>query len=186
MLTALSFGWILAPTVIIPPADPVNPINVYVLDRGYHSRLILPGNQGGLIQYAYGDWRYFALNQQDWQTGLAALFLPTQGTLGRQTFRDLPDLAQEVKLRPSDTLLKITVAGAEVAQLRRSLQNRFQQHWQTRTVNPRNGITFVQDDQDYTLLHNSNHEVASWLRALDCRVRGFILWPDFKFREPGD
>jgi len=160
----------------------VNPVDVYVLDRGYHSRLILPDDQGGLVQYAYGDWRYFALNQQDWRTGLAALFLPTQGTLGRKRFRDFPALAR--RLRPSDTLLEITVAGADVAQLRRSLQARFQQHWHTRTVNPRSGITFVQDDQDYTLLQNSNHEVARWLRALDCRVKGFVLWPDFQLREP--
>lgn len=174
----------LSPTVIIPPDHPVDPVNVYVLDRGYHSNLILPNGQGGLIQYAYGDWRYFALNQQNWRTGLAALFLPTQGTLGQQTFRDLADLTQ--RLRPSDTLLEITVAGADVEKLRRSLQRRFQQHALTRIVNPRNGITFVQDDENYTLLHNSNHAVVRWLRTLHCRVRGFILWPDFKLQEPGD
>lgn len=151
---------------------------VYVLDRGYHSRLILPQESGSWVQYAYGDWHYFALHQQGWPRGLAALLLPTQGTLGRRVFRDFATLTRQLKSH--DTLLPIVVARNDVVRLRQSLAHRFRKNFHTRVVNPRNGITFVQDDQDYTLLHNSNHELVGWLRQLNCQVQGFILLPDFQ------
>lgn len=178
MLASLVLTWVLSPTIITPPSDPVEPVNVYVLDRGYHSRLVLPEDEEGLIQYTYGDWHYFARNQQHLSSGLAALFLPTQGTLGRQIFKDFSTLARQIKHQ--DTLLPIAVARADVVHLRQSLANRFQKNFHTRVVNPRNEITFVQDDQDYTLLHNSNHELTDWLQQLRCKVQRFVLWPDFQ------
>jgi len=59
-----------SPTFIIPPTGPANPVTVYVVEQGYHSSLVLPDRDGGLIQYPYGDWRYFALNQQDFSNAM--------------------------------------------------------------------------------------------------------------------
>ena len=78
-------GWIFSPATIIPPVNPIIPVNIYLVDYGLHARLILTDERKKCLEYAYGDWRYFALNQQDWLTGAAALFLPTQGALGRKS-----------------------------------------------------------------------------------------------------
>jgi hypothetical protein len=182
MLAAVLLGWVLSPTVIIPPREPMEPVSVYVLDRGYHSRLILPQEAEGFVLYAYGDWHYFALHQQDWSRGLAALLLPTQGALGRQVFKDFPTLAQSIQRQ--NILLEIGVARADVVRLRQALDNRFQRNYHTRVVNSRNQLTFVQDDQDYTLLHNSNHELVQWLQQLDCQVQGFVALPNFQLSQP--
>jgi hypothetical protein len=136
-------------------------------------------NQGELIQYAYGDWKYYALGQQDWENTIAAVLIPTQGALGRRIFTSLTEF-QQTSQQEQATILSVAVASAKVEQLRQELNQRFDRQLSTYTENPDTGLTLVRDEQDYTLLHNSNHELVEWLQALDCRVRGFVLWANFR------
>ncbi len=101
---------IASPTTIIAPIDPVAPITVYVADFGYHARLILPTRQDGFLQYAYGDWDYFALNRHNWNNALTALFISTPGTLGRRKFKDLAELRQTFALDWQNILLSLEVS----------------------------------------------------------------------------
>jgi hypothetical protein len=178
VVAAIALILIASPAVIIPPPKPVQPVTVYVIDQGLHSRLVLPDGDNKLIQYAYGDWRYFALNQQNLGSGIAALLIPTQGTLGRREYQDLIEMKQT--LNSNNSVLSFPVAQLEVIQLKKSLDQRFNQNIATQIFNPINKMYFVQDDLDYTLYHNSNHELVVWLEALDCRVEGFVLLADFK------
>lgn len=172
-----------SPTLIIPPTAPVDPITVYVTDYGYHGRLVLPSRQGGLFQYSYGDWDYFALERQNWHNAIAALLIPTQGTLGRRKFKDLTELQQTLGPDWQNFLLSFEVATSKAFDLEESLGARFNQNIDTSVFNPYNGLTFVKDDRDYTLLHNSNHELVGWLQELDCQVRGFPTLPNFQIQE---
>lgn len=185
VVASVSLVWIFSPATIIPPADPADPVTVHVVDYGFHSRLVLPDGDGKLIQYAYGDWNYFALNQQDWSDGAAALLVPTQGTLGRRKFSNITELRQMID-RGDNTLLNFEVAGAKAIQLLASLDERFNRNINTRVENPLIEMTLVQDDQDYTLFHNSNHELVLWLKDLDCRVEGFVMWANFQVKYPKD
>jgi hypothetical protein len=169
--------------LIIPPTAPVEPITVYITDYGYHGRLVLPSRQGGFFQYAYGDWNYFALERQNWHNAIAALLIPTQGTLGRRKFNDISELRQTLGANWQDFLLSFEVATSKAFDLEQSLDARFNQNINTSVFNPYNGLTFVKDEQNYTLLHNSNHELVSWLEALDCQVRGFPTLPNFKIQD---
>lgn len=178
VLAAIALALISSRPVIIPPADPINPVIVYVIDTGLHSRLVMPDGDGGLIQYAYGDWRYFALNQQDLGSAIAALLIPTQGTLGRRKYHNLAQLKQSINA--NSQLLNFTVASAKVTQLRKLLEKRFNQNIETQIFNQLNQMHFVQDDLDYTLYHNSNHELVVWLQDLGCRVEGFVMLANFK------
>ncbi len=175
--------WILTPASIIPPADPVDGIAVHVVERGLHTSLVLPRGNNELMEYAYGDWNYFALNQQKLSDGLAALLIPTLGTIGRRQFTDITQLRQVVK-QEDITLLSFKVAEAKATQLMQSLDKRFNRNINTRVENPHTGLTLVQDDQKYTLLHNSNHEVVAWLEDLDCQVKGFVMWANFRVQYP--
>ncbi|MDH6076741.1 DUF2459 domain-containing protein [Chrysosporum ovalisporum FSS-45] len=181
IVALISLVLIASPTAIIPPANPEEPVTVYVLDLGLHSRLVLPDNQG-LIQYAYGDWRYFAFNQQDSATGIAALLIPTQGTLGRRKYENFAQLQQA--MNTDVTILNFAVATAKVTQLKKSLDKRFNQNIETKIFNPVNQMNFVQDELNYTLYHNSNHELVVWLKNLDCRVNGFVLVANFQVQLP--
>ena len=182
-LVVAVFILVCSPTMIFSPTTPVAPINVYVTDYGYHGRLILPARQGGLLQYAYGDWDYFALEKQKWHHALAALLIPTQGTLGRRQFKDLAELRQILGPDWQDILLSFEVATSKVLHLEESLDVRFNQNIDTSVFNPHNGLTFVKDERNYTLLHNSNHELVSWLEKLDCRVEGFVALPNFQLQD---
>jgi hypothetical protein len=170
------------PATIIPPSDPVEPVTVYVVDLGLHSRLVLPDRDQGLIQYAYGDWRYFALNQQGLGSGVRALLIPTQGTLGRRRYANISGLQQSVS--SDTTILSFAVARNKVTALNQFLDQRFENNIYTAIFNPQNQMIFVQDDLDYTLCHNSNHELVVWLKKLNCRVEGFVLLADFQLQVP--
>lgn len=208
LLLFLVVGFTLSsPTFIISPTAPVAPVTVYVIDYGYHSRLVLPDGEGKLVQYAYGDWRYFALNRQNLGNGIAALLYPTQGTIGRREFNNLAEFQRQLKrdqpegqgerlerhlettgdASPSraslrNTLLGFEVSAAKADQLLKLLDRRFRQNLPMRVKNSRNHLTFVPDDRDYILFHNSNHELVTWLKALDCRVEGFVALPNFQVK----
>jgi hypothetical protein len=182
IIALISVILIASPAVIIPPVEPVQPVTVYVVDLGLHSRLVLPDDEEGLVQYAYGDWRYFALNEQDLGSGIAALLIPTQGTLGRRKYEDVDQLKQAIS--DDVTILDFAVARAKARKLQKSLDQRFQQNINTQVFNPVSQMNFVKDDMDYTLYHNSNHELVAWLEDLDCRVEGFVLLADFQVKSP--
>lgn len=170
-----------SPAVIIPPPKPFQPVTVYIIDQGLHSRLVLPDGDTKLIQYAYGDWRYFALNQQNLGSGIAALLIPTQGTLGKREYQNVAEMKQT--LNSNYSLLSFSVARLDAIRLKQSLDQRFNQNIATQIFNPRNQMYFVQDDLDYTLYHNSNHELVVWLKKLDCRIEGFVLLADFQLSD---
>lgn len=175
-------GWVCSPATIIPSINSINPVNVYLIDYGFHSRLILPNDRDKCLEYAYGDWRYFALNQQDWLTGAAALFLPTQGTLGRKLKNC--DRLHSSAARKDNSLLSITVEKTNVTRLLKLLNSYFDRPATMQIENPHTGMTLVPYDRTYTLLHNSNHEVVHWLQDLGCRVEGFVLWANFRVEIP--
>lgn len=187
-LVVVGFILLSSPTLIIPPTDPAAPVTVYVIDYGYHSSLVLPDGKGKLMQYSYGDWRYFALNRQNLGDGIAALLYPTQGTIGRRQFNNLAELKKHLECdlpkeggeANCNTLLGFEVAEAKATRLVKLLDRRFRQNLPMRVKNPRNHLTFVPDDRDYIMFHNSNHELVTWLKNLDCRVKGFVALPNFQ------
>ncbi|QMS92321.1 DUF2459 domain-containing protein [Nostoc edaphicum CCNP1411] len=182
VIVSILLMWMLSPAIIVPPADPVEAVTIYITDYIWHSRLILPTGNGELIQYAYGAWNYFALNQQDLGNGAAALLLPTQGTLGRRKFSNIVELQQIIQ-QGNYTLLSLEVAQAKVTQLLKLLDERFNRNISTSIENGQTGLILVQDDQKYTLLHNSNHEVVSWLEYLNCQIHGFVIWANFQIKQ---
>ncbi|MEB3216194.1 MAG: DUF2459 domain-containing protein [Nostocales cyanobacterium 94392] len=181
VIVCILFIWMLSPATILAPTDPAEALTIYVPDYGLHSRLVLPIGNGELIQYAYGDWNYFALNQQDLKNGLAALFLPTQGTLGRRKFNNIVELQQIIQ-QQNNTLLSLAVAQTKVTQLLQLLDQRFSQNIETSIKNPETNLTLIKDEQKYTILHNSNHEIVEWLKALDCQIYGFVMWANFQVK----
>jgi hypothetical protein len=185
---ALTIGVVVllaSPTTIIPPLHPQEPRTVYVVDCGLHSQLVLPDSRGGWVQYTYGDWQYFALRRQTVTTALQALLWPTPGTLGRRYFAHIFALDPVVSANRKPSLLRVTVAGSQVEALRSHLDTWFTNHLDREVLHPSSRLHFVQVEQTYTLAHNSNHELVTWLRALDCEVKGFVAWPNFRVKQRG-
>lgn len=159
-------------TTVRPPADPTDPVVVVLVDYGHHSTLILPEPGGSWVEYAYGEWDYFALNKTDLCTGMITLCCPNQGALGRRTLATSDVLAEE--------RLPLKVSRDRSEALRRRLEERFQGRIDTKVYNPAHQLTFVKDDDTYICWHNCNHAVAAWLEELGCEVSGWACFSDFR------
>lgn len=69
----------------------------------------------------------------------------------------------------------------EINQLQQLLHTRFEQQIpEGQVYNPVNNLSLVRDDETYSILHNSNHELAEWLETLDCQVESLGFWIAFR------
>jgi hypothetical protein len=171
-------------TAVRPPADPKDPVVVVLIDYGHHSGVILPEPGGAWVEYAFGEWDYFALNKTDLCTGMIALGCPNQGTLGRRVHpkADVRDLMDGVR---AEERFPLTVSRERSEALRGRLEERFQRRIDTKVYNPVHQLTFVKDDETYICWNNCNHVTAAWLEELGCEVSGWACFSDFCVEPPG-
>jgi hypothetical protein len=172
-------------SVVTPPAIVADPTPVYVLDYGRHSSLVLPNAEGlGLVEFAYGEWEWFARGNDPWYRVPRVLFLPGEGTLGR---RELPPTAGAGALREStrvEEVLEVRVERARVSELEARLEERHRSAEGAVVHNPETGLDFVHDDDRYWILHECNAAVVEWLRELGASVRGRSVVACFEVRSP--
>lgn len=170
-------------TTIVPPSRPVDPVTVFLVDFGTTPSLVLPDDEGGLIAYAYGDWRYYALGRQGPYESIAAVLWPTQGALGR---KPLPGPASANRVRTGigvqvQHVYALDVERDRVVRLRTMLEQLHRENLGTTTESY--GMTFVHHPQPYTYWTNSNRMTAEWLRALGCELRGPALASRWRVEE---
>lgn len=163
-----------------PPASPTNPTQVFLLDHGRHSSLVLPADSE-MIRYSYGDWDWYVLNKRGFQSAGHALLLSSPAALGRQKFYSAP-LEESVRRAVQvniENIFSIMVERDRVNLLNTKLEQFFTENRQHIHHNPSYGVDFVPYPVPYSLSHNSNKVVAQWLRELGVEVRGggpFSRW----------
>lgn len=171
-------------TIFRPPAPP-DAATIFVSDYGRHARLALPWDEDWLVEYAFGDWDYYARAKRTPWRGAVALLVPTEATLAR---RFVPFTAEEDEFKAragSVRSVRLSVERNALADLTAQLDQRYRQQMDTETYLPDLGLSFVKDDHAYHLFHNSNHRVAAWLQSLGCEVRGTPILSNFEVRPPG-
>jgi hypothetical protein len=158
-------------TRITAPAEPRDPLPVFVLDHGRHTSLVLTDGDGNLHLYAYGDWRYYAQRDTSFASGLAALLWRTPGALG---YRRLSGPADAVWLRRQ---VRVDIVELHALRVERARAEALRAHLDgiiTRAPTmldvPEVDLTFVPHPLRYSLGHNSNQRVADWLLQLGCEV----------------
>lgn len=168
-------AWALASctTMITPPAAVADPVEVYVIDHGRTTSLVIPASQGKLLRYAYGDWNWYALGEHGFWSGFSALLWPTQGALGRGLLEG-PATIESVRLQVPELeeILSVPVERSRLLAFEARMEALHELGRATAVSNPDVGLVFVQDPRAYSLVWNSNHAVASWLRELGCETRG--------------
>lgn len=132
------------------------------------------------MEFAFGEWSYFALNKDNLCHGMAAFCCPSQGTLGRRVLNAMPDVANLRQVVWCQDMQSLPVARPDIEALRKKLEDRFQRHLDTSVYNVQNGLTFVRDDETYICCNNCNHAVAAWLRELGCEVVGCAFFSSFR------
>jgi hypothetical protein len=166
--------------IITPPPLPSNPAQVFLLDHGRHSSLVLPSDNE-TIRYSYGDWDWYVLNQRGIRKASRALFQSTPAALARQKLSAVPQkksVRRAVQV-PIENIFSITVEVDKIVSLKARLEHIFAENRQQLYHDPSYGMDFVPYPEPYSLGHNSNQVVAQWLRELGAEVRGggpFSRW----------
>jgi len=162
--------------VIMTPAEEAidTPRPVFVVDHGWHTSLVLTDEEGGMVRYVYGDWRWYAEADTGFLRAFPTLFLNTRGALGRQLM-PAPASAEAIRTRSRvaiDEIHTLSASAERVDALIVSLAGRFAAADETRTYSQRYGLEFVHDAKPYRLGRNSNHRLAEWLEELGMQVSG--------------
>lgn len=174
-------------TVVQPPARPMDPAPVFVLDHGRHTSLVVSTPDGRLVRYAYGDWSFYAEGRMSLGRAAGALFLNTPGALGRSEFEGPPTPERVRYALPLviDSLYRIEVERASVEALRERLDAIFPAA-ERELYSPDALLLFVEHPRHYTLRRNSNRVIGNWLQELGCEVRGQRLLANWRVEQPSN
>lgn len=173
-------------TTIHPPRSLADPVTVYLVDYGAHGSLLLPDEESGVIEYAYGDWLYFAEGRRSVWSAMRALCVLSRGTLGRRTLPTVRGDKVQARFYWVDGVYPFSVEKSRAIQLRERLEAEFRRNETTRLFSPLHGLTFVHHEEHYTALNNCNVVLARWIRDLGCETRGPSLFSRWKVKQPAD
>jgi hypothetical protein len=170
-------------TAVFPPKNPADPVKVYLTDYGRHSSLLLP-TEHGYEEFAFGDWKFFALGETGTYNALHALVHSPQATLGRRTVQPGSDQAIIAQLGDCKRLMNFQASKPDVEMLYADLDARFQRGTpQPPLLSNYCKLYCVRDSESYWLFHNCNNVTATWLKRLGCRIRGPAIYSNFRLRD---
>lgn len=174
--TILSTG---CATHVKPPVDVQTPATVYIADYGLHSSLLLPDATQGLVEFAFGDWEWFALNHDQWYDALRIAIFPGRGTLGTRalpavtTGDELPQWLGPVQAHA------LVVEKERAGKLLQRLQAEYARGVDEAVLNSQTSLWCAPTTGKYRPLKNCNAAVAGWLEELGCRVHGPRIGSEF-------
>ena len=165
-----ALGWIAGcVSTVTPPANPADPETVYLVTGACHAGVVLPDPEGGMVDFAYGDWDWYALNHDRWYHVFDTVLWPTCATLGRRRLA-VRDPAGIRSCYPGESVQGFRAARTRIDRLRGELEARFRAHQAEVVYNERWKQSFVPLGRSYWFLNNCNDVTADWLRELGCSV----------------
>lgn len=172
---------------VYAPTDVKDPVSVFIADHGIHSSLLLPRPDGSIAQFAYSQWHWAALDQDDWYRSPFAVMIPNTGTLGWRDFEGPCDfqcvcdrLNHLGRHPPMEAVYEIQVERALACKVLGELDHRWKSQSNGNVFNEKRGMTFVKDATLYSAAHTCNQEVAAWLEGMGCRVTGMAKTADIR------
>ena len=156
-------------SIVTPPSNPEVPVTVYLVSDASHTGLVFPSPKGGYVEYAYGEWDWYALKNDQWYSIFDTLLWPTQGTLGRRIV-PADDGRALGELYASAGLEVIVVSSEKVADLLKELDRQYAKGLKDGPSADAYSLTFVKHDDGFWYLYNCKDATAEWLRRLDCSV----------------
>jgi hypothetical protein len=164
-------------TVILPPNDLTQSTSLAVLDHGRHTSLIVGTQDGAMIRYSYGDWRWYALRQTGPVEASGAVLGASEAALGRKRHPGpvTPEAVTGQIIVPVEDAIYLAVEADSAQRLVDRLDSIFWANIGSRVVNQAYDLDFVHHPQRYSLFHNSNAMVARWLREMGVVVDGWAL-----------
>lgn len=168
---------------VTPPTGLRDPQTVFIADYGIHASLLIPRRDGRIVEYAYGEWEWFALGHDQWYRAGPALLWPTRGTLGRADFEGPAELDAVRRQLTTEEVYELQVERSAAAALLKRLDASFANGGDESVYNDELKMKFVPHPASYSLHRECNSVVADWLRELDCAVAGCAMSANFVVRE---
>jgi hypothetical protein len=161
-------GWLAGcVSTITPPADPLDPITIFLVQEASHVGLVFPGADGAMTEYGFGDWDWYATMHDQWYHAFDTVLWSTRGTLG---FRRFGSEARFLANHPAKQRSPIRVPRVLAHLLVTSFAAEIARGESERLYNPTYDMTFVPAADGYWFGYNCYDAVSRWLRALDCHV----------------
>ncbi|MBI4882370.1 MAG: hypothetical protein HY812_22315 [Planctomycetes bacterium] len=157
-------------SAVVPPADPAEPLCVYVIQNAKHFGLILPRDAGGFVEYGYGDWEWYALEEDSWSDACGTVVWPTLGTLARRESHVAGFAGLRLRYPAGAALLPVEAEAGRVRGLLRGLDERFARGFSQGFYSARYDMYFVPDAERFWFPHMCADETAEWLEELGCTV----------------
>jgi hypothetical protein len=168
-------------TTVIPPKNVTDPVNVYLTDYGRHSSILLRDPESHqLKEFAFGDWNWFAINQNTSGDAVEALFFSPGSTLGRRQLDASDDIGDVHKKTEALTVQSFCASREKVNRLLAHLDGAFNSHLDTITYNALMQFWFVRTPDAYSVWHNCNRMTTRWLNYLGCQTKGLGAFSKFK------
>ena len=165
---------------IVPPKHPVDPVPVYLANYGKHSSILLTDPRGHLNEYAYGDFKWFALNHVSAYDAVRALFFSTTPTIGRRQIAADDDIDSVQRATNAYPVWRFLAPKEKVEHLIEQLDREYDAKLDTVTYNALTGLWYVKAGKHYSAFHNCNHAVAWWFKQIGCDIRGIPMFSGFK------
>jgi hypothetical protein len=149
-------------------------VDFLLVDYGKHSSLIIPNKEGGHIEFAFGEWKYFALDNTHWYRLPAILLWPTSSTLARGDYSDEAQLQRHL----NRFITKVYPLRTSQSGLNHFLDHVLQIYASGQDLSYREDLefTFVKlQDRPYSLFRNCNSVLISWLEILGIEHRGLVF-----------
>src|SRR5829696_8933380 len=150
-------------STVIPPKRVTDPAAVFLTDYGRHSSLLLPDREGRLVEYAFGDWDWFAVNKNKSTDALRALFASRGSTLGRRVLPNVDETVELARLTNAAKVSRFEVERERALRLQDDLSHAYRMHAATEVFNPASSLYFVRVPENYWMFHNCNHVAARWM-----------------------
>lgn len=169
-------------TTIHPPRHLSDPVPIFVTNYGLHSSLLLPLEHGGYAEYAWGNYKWFALNQTTAPQAVEAMLFSKESTLARRELpispTDSPEHVAHLIGVPSAVRFEVSRARADA--VRMTLEARFARNSRPVVYNELTFLNHIPDPEQYWLFHQCNHWVGRWLERMGCRLDGPRFWASYR------
>ena len=163
-----------------PPNNVADSVPIYLTDYGRHTSVIMPLSDQHMVEYAFGDWNWFAKNESSGLSAVRALLFSKGSTLGRRYFVKTNDVGELMRLSGAERVEKLAASREKVKRLTDRLDRAYTKRIDTWHFNPLTHLDHVRSSRHYWGLDNCNNVTASWLRELGVQTSGWPILSKFK------
>lgn len=150
------------------PGNVEDPVSVLLIREALHRGLVLP-RETDMVEFGFGDWAWYALEEDEWYDAPPTVLWPTRATLSRRVI-DATDAQGARAALPWLEFVEFRVERSLAERLRVRLEEQFAAGSGELVQPGGRSMQFVPCEGSYWFGHNCADVAAAWLEELGCEV----------------